>query len=205
MFPIQLQAAGKTALIVGAGNVGSRKADAWFAQGGSVRIVDPKPIGESGVRVERIAAPFDPKHLDGVAVAFACATDSVNARVTAEAKARGIWVCDAILPERGDFILPAILERGPLTFTVCTSGTAPALAKRLRDRLALNFDESYGEWATILGELRPQIQSTVADPEIRREIFRELTEITWLDRLKQVGPLATRSEMLQLLTRWAEG
>ena len=197
MLPIQLHTNGRLALVVGAGKVGLRKANAWRQAGGIVRFVDPKSDLEPGGEI--IRETFAPRHLEDVALVFACATDEVNALVVATARANGLLVCDAAHPERGDFALPAIMRRGDLTIAVATGGTAPALAQRLRDRLESEFDESYADWTRILGAVRPTILNATENPETRRDLFRSLTDPSWLERLRQIGPEAAEAEMRQFI------
>ncbi len=202
MIPIQLKSESKLALVVGAGNVGLRKAKAWRQSGGVVRFVDPRDDLE--LDDEHICEPFAPRHLEDVFVVFACATDAVNEDVVIIARANGILVCDAIRPERGDFILPATVRRGDLSIAIGTNGAAPSLAKRLCDRFDEEFDEAYTIWTRILGAVRPHVIRVTEDPESRRLLFQSLTDSVWLERLRQIGPEATEAEMLQFIAN-AEG
>jgi precorrin-2 dehydrogenase/sirohydrochlorin ferrochelatase len=197
MLPIQLKTEGRLALVVGAGAVGLRKAKAWRQAGGEVRFVDPTVDAE--LDGELIREPFSPRHLEDVTAVFACATEAVNEDVVLTARANGILACDAIRPERGDFTLPAVVRRGDLSFAVGTNGAAPALAKKLAERLDEQFDEAYTIWTRILGTLRPHIQRVDLDPATRRDLYLALTDFSWLDRLRQVGPEATEVEMLRFI------
>ena len=58
-----------------------------------------------------------------------------------------------------DWSAPAILRRGDLTIAVATGGIAPALAVRLRDRIA-EVRPAHGELLALFGELRPEIMAT---------------------------------------------
>jgi precorrin-2 dehydrogenase/sirohydrochlorin ferrochelatase len=197
MLPIQLRTEGRLALIVGAGAVGLRKAKMWRQAGGEVRYVDPNVDDE--LDGELIREPFAPRHLEDAFVAFACATEAVNEDVLLTARANGVLVCDAIRPERGDFTLPAVVRRGDLSFAVGTNGAAPSLAKKLAERLDDEFDEAYTIWTRILGSVRPYIQRVQLDPATRRDLYLALTDFSWLERLRQVGPEATEAEMLQFI------
>ena len=197
MLPIQLKTDGLLALVVGAGAVGLRKADAWRNSGGDVRFVDPRP--GIAVKDEIIREPFAPQHLEDVSLVFACATDAVNELVVTTAHANGLLVCDAIRPERGEFTLPAIMRRGDLTVAVSTNGAAPTLARRLRERLEAEFDDAYAAWTAVLKKVRTSVLQATENPELRHDIFRALTDATWLERLRQIGPEATEAEMLQFV------
>lgn len=197
MLPILMKTEGLLALVVGAGDVGLRKADVWRKAGGDVRFVDPKPNLEASD--ELIREPFAAHHLEDISVVFACATDAVNELVVATAHANDILVCDAIRPERGDFTLPAVVRRGDLTVAISTNGAAPALAKRLRERLDAEFDEAYTIWTRILGSVRTSVLKSTENIETRSDLFRALTDPSWLERLRQIGPEACEAEMLQFV------
>jgi precorrin-2 dehydrogenase/sirohydrochlorin ferrochelatase len=197
MLPIQLKTEGRLALVVGAGAVGLRKAKAWRQAGGEVRFVDP--VIDAKLDGELIREAFAPGHLEDVFAVFACATEAVNDDVVMTARANGVLVCDAIRPERGDFTLPAVVRRGDLSFAVGTNGAAPSLARKLAERLDEEFDEAYTIWTRLLGDIRPHVQRLSLDPETRRDLFLSLTDSSWLDRLRQVGPEATEAEMLQFI------
>ena len=48
---------------------------------------------------------------------------------------RRVWVNSADDPANCSFILPAVARRGPVTVSVGTDGSSPALARTLRDRI----------------------------------------------------------------------
>ena len=194
MLPVVLDLTGRVVVVVGGGPVGRRKARAAADAGAAVRVVDPQPPdGLPGVLW--IAEPYRSDHLDGAALAFACATPGVNARVAADAKARGLWVNSASDPVQGDCFLPAVVRRGELTLAVSTGGASPALARRIRDKLEADFDAAFAEWVQLLNELRPEVLATVADPERRRTLLDTLADWPWLARLRADGIDSVREAM----------
>src|SRR4051794_24057378 len=96
-YPLMLDVTGRLVVIVGGGAVAVRKVDGLLAAGATrVRVVSPvfhaeMPLDDS--RVERVAAAYESRHLDGAALVFA-ATDlpEVNAAVVRDARSRGILV-----------------------------------------------------------------------------------------------------------------
>ncbi len=84
-------------------------------------------------------------------------------------------------------------------------GAAPALARRVRERLESEFDDAFGVWVRLLGELRPLALAGIADPERRREFFERVTDWAWLDRLRREGDRAVRAALREELRRAADG
>ena len=183
MFPVMLNLHGLRVLVVGAGPVGLRKAKLATDAGAVVTIVDPHAEPGSEVVLES----FAPHHLDGTQLVFACATADVNAAVVEVCRERGIWVCDAIVPERGTFVLPAVVRRGELQIAVSTGGASPALARQLRLQLETIFDDAYGDWVSVLGDIREVVLASVADINLRKQIFEEFSRPEWLEQIRTGG------------------
>lgn len=197
MFPVTLDLTGRTVLVVGGGAVGRRKAAAATAAGAGVILVDPAGCaGAVGPGLSVRAESYAPDHLTGAALVFACATPAVNTCVVADCRKLGIWVNSATDPAAGDFTLPAVLAVGKLSLAVGTGGASPALARRVRDRLAGQFDAAFAVWLELLNEVRGQVLVTVADPDRRRELLDDFADWPWLDRLRAEGVAAVRAAML---------
>lgn len=203
MLGVFLDVRGKLALVVGGGPVGRRKAQAVRAAGGRVRLVCLEPGVSDDADLEWRQEPYAEAHLNGVALVFAAATPQVNARVAADAHNRGLWVNVASEPECGDFHLGASLRRGDLVVAVSTGGAAPALARRVRERLEEDFDEAYAVWVALLAELRPRVLA-VAEAE-RRRLFDQLTAWSWLERLRHESVETVRQAMAALVADGAIG
>ena len=207
-YPIELDLTGRTALVVGLGAVGRRRAAGLLEAGARVLGVDPAArapaIGAEAEGYEVRAEPYRPGHLDGVALALAAATPAVNRRVVADAKGRGIWINSASDPAASDFRLPATWRDGPLTLTVATDGASPALAAALRDRAAAALGPDAAAFAALLAELRPMVRAQVADPDARRRLLAAWADPCWLDRWADAGPEAVRAALLAALEAGAE-
>ena len=56
--------------------------------------------------------------------------------------------------KEGDFILPALVQRGALTLAVSTAGKSPALARELRQDLEQRFGMEYAHFLELVGAVR---------------------------------------------------
>lgn len=199
-YPIELDLRGRTTLVVGLGRVGRRKVAGLLTAGAHVIGIDPgideqsKPAG-----IELRSERYHARHLEGVAIAIAAATPDVNRQVVTDARAAGIWVCSASEPAEGDFSIPAVWREGLLTLTVSTSGTSPGLATLIRDRAASAIQTSAPGLLALLAELRPQVVTRIADPELRRELFTDWADARWLTAWDDEGPDAVRRELIARL------
>jgi siroheme synthase-like protein len=159
-FPVSLDGASISALVVGGGSVAARRAQALAGAGALVHVVAPQidpRIDDlahrlSSVRVTR--ARYEPSQLSDVNFVVA-ATDQpdVNAAVAGDARAKGILVNVADSPDLGTCTIPAVHIQGELVVAV-TAGGVPSAAMRVRDEIARIVDERHGRAVASLLELR---------------------------------------------------
>jgi precorrin-2 dehydrogenase/sirohydrochlorin ferrochelatase len=197
VFGVFLNLADRLAVVIGGGSVGQRKARSLRESGARVRLVCLESRPDVDEQIEWLTEPYAARHLDGAALVIAAATKEVNARVVADARERGVWVCDAADPDNGDFVTPATIRRG--TVVVAVSSGVPALTRRLRERLEDIVDPEYAQWAELLTRFRPRILREVPQTQ-RAALWEALTDESWLARLRAGD--SVESEMEALLRRY---
>ncbi|MBV8196677.1 MAG: hydroxymethylbilane synthase [Candidatus Eremiobacteraeota bacterium] len=191
MLPISLRPNGRRAVIVGAGEVAARKAEALLAAGYPIFVVAPAIgpglqflLGEG--RITYAQRAYDVTDLGDAALVIAATNDrALNARVVADARARGVLVCDASDGARGDFTMPATQRIGELTINVDSGGGAPGFAARVARDVARYLGPQYGEAASNLARVREHVKDSFPAGE-RGKILRALAE-------KPVAELAAMS------------
>ena len=158
-LPILVEGVGLRVLVVGGGNVATRKARQFARAGAVVRIVAPSLdealealVLEYAMRVDRRAYVAGDV---GDAQLVISATDdrTVNAAVAREALSEHRLLNAADHSTDGNFAMMATHQRGPLTIGV-SAGGVPAAALRIRDAIAGRFDSRYGDVLADLGALR---------------------------------------------------
>jgi len=177
-LPIFLDLRGRRCLMVGGGDVATRKTDLLLQAGGAVHAVAPElgdgmqALVDSG-RVEYRAGEFRESDLDGAQLVIA-ATDNrpVNARVAQQADARGIPVNVVDDPALCRFIVPAIVDRSPVVAAVSTGGSSPVLARLIRGRLEALIPAAFGRLAALAGDFRHEVKARISDGT-RRRVFWE--------------------------------
>lgn len=176
-FPIFLRLTGEPVLVVGGGEVAARKVELLLRAGAKVTVVAPALVDTlrdkaTAGEIMHVAAEFAPDHLEGVRLAIA-ATDrhSVNAWVAYQAEARRIPVNVVDDRELSRFIVPAIVDRSPVVVAIGSSGDAPVLTRRLRERLETLLPQRLGALARLAGRLRPTVKARLNSPGSRRRFW----------------------------------
>jgi siroheme synthase-like protein len=181
-FPIALHGERITAVVVGGGSVGTRKALALVEAGAQVRVVSPRisselQDAERSRRITIIRDSYGSKHLDRATLVVA-ATDSrdVNAQIAVDAHARGMLINITDYPDEGNFHTMALHRSGDVTIAV-SSGGVPGAAARIRDAIAERFDARYERAVSALRGLRSRLiangdeQWSVAAPKLLGDDF----------------------------------
>jgi precorrin-2 dehydrogenase/sirohydrochlorin ferrochelatase len=178
-YPIFLNVKDRPCLVAGGGQVGARKAKTLVSAGAWVTVVSPEFCDHltemPGIR--KIKRCFDPKDLDQIFLVFAATGEMrVNRQIQNLARKARVLCNNADAPDQGDFILPAVMNRGDLICAVSTCGASPALARKIR----MDLDQAYGpEYATFLvlmKAVREKLLASGHDPDGHKHIFRTMME-----------------------------
>jgi siroheme synthase-like protein len=206
-FPVLLDLEGKRCVVVGGGWGTVERVRSLLDAGAEVTLISPTAFQEveqlaSDGRIQWHAREYQPGDLDAAFLAIACPSDRArNAEIWAEAEARGIPVNAVDDPPHCSFIFPAIHRQGDLVVAVSSGGKSPALASRLRDRIARELGPGYGQFLHLLGQLRPEVTERFPGFERRREIWYSLVDSRALDLLDAGEPEAALAELRSILDK----
>lgn len=207
-YPIFMRIEGKSCLIVGGGRIALGKARPLLAAGARLVVVSPKflPEFEALKIIECRRRPFEAGDVEGAFFAIAATGDPAVNRAVAEAcRARGI-LCNVVdAPDLCDFFVPSVLERGPLTIAVSTSGTAPALARRLRRELEALFPEEYADYVGFLGRARERVRERAVDRAERERIAAEFASREGFERFLRATPAEREAWLSERVAGLATG
>lgn len=178
-YPVYLNLSGKRCVVIGAGIVAERKVTQLLAADADVTLVSPtatdtlKTLAIDGI-VQWHKRSYEQGDLAGSTLAIA-ATDSefVNRQVHAEAERENTLLNVVDVTPLCGFIAPSIVERGPVTVAISTSGSSPALARKLRELINGDQNPEHNEtpdgaycrclaWADaagVLGEARADLRA----------------------------------------------
>ncbi len=163
-YPIFLDLTGRRCTVIGGGAIAERKVEGLLRVGAAITVISPRLTkrfrtwaGEKKINV--IAREYQTGDLKGYELAFAATGNKeVNAAVSREGKAAGVWVNSADDPDHCDFILPSVLRRGELTVAVGTGGASPAFSRLIREELESYFGADYAVLAEAAAEVRKELK-----------------------------------------------
>ena len=163
-YPVSLDLADRSVLVVGGGPVAEGKVEGLLAAAARITVVSPTLAprlaawAEAGC-IRHVPRAYRAGDLVGQQLALV-ATDArgVSGKVAAEGRARGIWVNAADEPARCDFILPAVIRRGRLVVSVSTGGASPAAARAIREELERHLTEEHAMLVELAADARADLR-----------------------------------------------
>ena len=181
-YPVSLKVRNKKCVVVGGGKVAQRKIKFLLEKGASVTAISPEitsvldKLRRDG-KISHSPVTYLSSHLKDAFLVIAATDDrTINSRIAKDANKLGILVNVVDSPTESSFILPAILSRGDLTIAVSTAGKSPALARKIKEDLALIYSGEYGDVVDIVAKAREKIKRKYPSSEKRTQIWREIME-----------------------------
>lgn len=163
-YPVFLDIAGKPVIVIGGGKIAHQKMENLLKAGAVVTVVSPELNEEmadllAAGRFRHIEREYEAGDLEGYTIAFVATDDrSANATVTREGRERRVWVNAVDDPPNCDFIMPGIVQRGDLVISISTSGTSPAMARKMREELEAFLTEGHALMLELAAEVRAELR-----------------------------------------------
>jgi uroporphyrin-III C-methyltransferase/precorrin-2 dehydrogenase/sirohydrochlorin ferrochelatase len=204
-LPVFFDLRDRPVLIVGGGLLAVRKVQLACRAGARVGVVAPRVDPEvreleAGGSISVQRRPFLERDVEGRTLVFAATgVPAVDARVAAAAREAGVPVNAADRPDISSFIMPAIVDRDPVTVAVSSGGAAPVLARRLRGWLERLLPARLGHLALLAESFRDALKATVADPVDRRRFWEGFFEGPAADAVLRGDEARAREAMLRLV------
>lgn len=181
-YPVYIEMRDQACVVIGGGKIAEGKVDGLLAVKANVTVISPeltqhlKDLTDQK-QIHYLARTYQPGDLTGAFMVI-CATDQpeINHQVWQEATANHQLVNVVDDTPRCNFIAPSILRKGDLTVAISTSGKAPALAVRLKERLQRELGPEYERFLELAGELREPLAHHVPDFETRKALWYELVD-----------------------------
>lgn len=213
-FPLFVDTQGLRVLLVGAGEVATRKLDLLSRTDAIIHVVAPEVASDIETyfkqgRITLTRREVVEADLSNVDIVYlATANEQLNMHFADLANERGIWVNVVDNPSYCRFITPSIVDRGRLVVAISTAGAAPVFARTIRSRLEAMLPTSLAPLFDFVASKREEVQQTLSDGKDRRlfwerffnanqDKFDKLTEQRFIDAYQDI----TRQGEILLLTQ----
>lgn len=192
-------------LVVGGGHEAEGKVKGLLECDANVTVIHP-------TLTERLAAwadegrftwlqrPYQEGDLAGAFLIIAERADpATNARIWAEAEAAGALVNVMDDVDHCNFVAGSVVRQGHLAVAISTSGAAPALSVRLRQRLEAELGPEYATFLAWLAALRAPMSQTYEAFSERRRRWYDIVDSDILDLIRD-GRLEEAHQRLAALS-----
>ena len=202
-------------LVVGGGDVGARKARLLMRAGAEVTVASPDLNDELGQllndgKIRHIHREFGAaagrvgvRDVSPYWLVIAATSDrELNAEVAraAELAHRFCNVVDD--PELGNVIMPAIVDRAPVTVAISTGGSSPVLARWLKGRIESMLPQGLGSFARLAGRWRTRVRDGIDDLDQRRRFWEWVLESRVPESVYAGREAEAEAALERLLQEW---
>lgn len=204
-FPAFYSLTGRRVVVAGAGEAASRKARLVAAAGARVVFIgsnlEPCLVEEWGARAEFDARDPSAELFRGAALAFVAVDDEgAAASLAAFAREAGVPVNAVDRPDLSDFYTPSIVDRGDVVVAISTGGGAPALGRRIREKIEAVLPHRIGALSAFARFFRSGVNARVAASE-RKRFWEEFFDGPIASRLLAGDERGAREAMIDLINR----
>jgi uroporphyrin-III C-methyltransferase / precorrin-2 dehydrogenase / sirohydrochlorin ferrochelatase len=206
LYPLFANLTDRPVLVVGGGDVAARKAAMLLRAGARVTVGAPmlgpelRELAQQG-RITYRAGAYQSDWQEGMwLVVAATRSRPLNLRIASDGHARQRLVNVVDDPALSSFQVPAVIDRSPLLVAISSSGTAPMLARRLREKIESLLDPALGSLLQLAQRYRARIRSRHADLASRRRFYDWLHDGPVNALLRASQPARAERQLIEALS-----
>jgi siroheme synthase-like protein len=189
-YPVFLDLQDQPCIVFGGNVMAEEKARGLIEAGARLTVVsaelDPGfgPLIASG-HCQWIARDYQTGDLRGCFLAVSAGDRQNNAAIWAEGQRENVIVNCLDDPPHCRYIYPSIHRQGELVVALSTTGKCPALAVRLRQRLAEQLGPEYATFLEVVSQFRDRLAALVPDFATRKAIWYQLVDSSAIDLIRR--------------------
>jgi len=209
-YPVSLDLTARRCVVVGGGDIAHQKVLGLLDVGAHVVVISDAPVSaldtlEAEGRLEILRRRYRRGDLRSAFLAITAGDRAEHPAIWEEAVEERVLLNAVDDPPHCHFIAPAIHRQGDLAIAVSTAGKSPALAVRLRNRIAGFVGPEYGTLLEILGAMRPAIAAREPDPARRTALWYRIVDSDALERVRRGDTAGAREHLASLLRAGVDG
>lgn len=209
--PVYLDLRDRPVLIVGGGAVALEKLNSLLPTSGArITVLAPEvdPQIQSWQQEGRLAwvkKTFEEADVEPFFMIIAATDDAaLNAHIFDCGNRRLRLTNSVDDPQHCNFIMAAITRQGPMQVAISSAGASPALAQRVRNRIAKEIlTEDVGQLAAYLGEWRPRLKRELPHYRARQGFWERAIDSHIPGVLAEHGPAVADTHMEQAI-EWSK-
>jgi uroporphyrin-III C-methyltransferase/precorrin-2 dehydrogenase/sirohydrochlorin ferrochelatase len=176
-FPIFLDANHISAMIIGGGEVASRKIELLLKSTVNITIMSKDVCAgvERLINLHQLTwlkHNYQTGHFSQINIVIAATDDNlINEAVAEESRSLNILTNVVDQPDLCTYITPAIIDRSPMIIALSSSGSAPILVRMLREQIEKTLPQRYGKLADFCYKFRDHVKARVKGLRNRRSFW----------------------------------
>jgi len=176
-YPAFLNLKNKKAVVVGGGKVAERKVRLLVKAGANVKVISPditKPLEKLRDKgnIKHANRNYVKRDLKNAYIVIAATSSAeINTKIAGESE-NLVNVVDT--PSEGNYIVPSVVTRGPLTIAISTEGTSPAVSKTIRKEVEKHYSKEFTNYMRFLEVMREKAVAEITDSNKRRKFLKSL-------------------------------
>jgi uroporphyrin-III C-methyltransferase/precorrin-2 dehydrogenase/sirohydrochlorin ferrochelatase len=176
-FPIFLDANYISAMIIGGGEVASRKIELLLKSTVNITIMSKDVCAgvERLINLHQLTwlkHNYQTGHFSQINIVIAATDDNlINEAVAEESRSLNILTNVVDQPDLCTYITPAIIDRSPMIIALSSSGSAPILVRMLREQIEKTLPQGYGKLADFCYKFRDHVKARVKGLRNRRSFW----------------------------------
>ncbi|UGA56281.1 precorrin-2 dehydrogenase/sirohydrochlorin ferrochelatase family protein [Vibrio sp. VB16] len=197
-FPLFLDLNNKPVLVVGGGEVASRKIESLLRANAKVTIVSPvltdylQNCVEEG-RLTWICSQYRESFITNYIQVWATTSDAeLNHQIHKDAKKRNILVNVVDDKPYCDFITPSMINRGKVQIAISSGGGSPVLVRNIREKIERVLSHNTGLLAEFAATKRRDIKNVYKSVDERRRFWERFfadSKIELIDNIEELESL----------------
>jgi precorrin-2 dehydrogenase/sirohydrochlorin ferrochelatase len=191
-YPAFLNLKNKKAVVVGGGKVAERKVRLLVKAGANVKVISPvitKPLEKlrDNGNLKHVNRNYIKRDLKNAYIVIAATSSAeINTKIAGDSE-NLVNVVDT--PSEGNYIVPSVVTRGPLTIAISTEGTSPAVSKTIRKEVEKHYSKEFTNYMRFLEVMREKAVAEITDSSKRRKFLKSLAseELIYIVRNQGFG------------------